>query len=155
MNSIRIVSLLSIALLSAMLISGCPSSLSGSAYSRSQARSAQEVQLGYVESVRDVQIEGTKSGIGTAAGAALGGVAAHSVGDGTVRTLATIGGVLLGGRAGAETEEGVTRQPGLEITVRLDSGRMLAITQAADEPFYPGERVQIITAYDGTMRVAH
>jgi outer membrane lipoprotein SlyB len=155
MNSVRIVSLLIIALLSSMLISGCASSLSGSAYSRSQARSAQEVQLGYVESVRDVQIEGTKSGIGTAAGAALGGVAAHSVGNGTVRTLATIGGVLLGGLAGAATEEGVTRQPGLEITVRLDSGRVLAVTQAADEPFYPGERVRIITAYDGTMRVAH
>ena len=46
-------------------------------------------------------------------------------------------------------------QPGLEITVQLDNGRMLAVTQAADEPFYPGDRVRVLTGYDGTTRVAH
>ena len=52
-------------------------------------------------------------------------------------------------------EENATRQPGLEITVQLDNGRMVAVTQAADEPFYPGDRVRVLIGYDGTTRVAH
>ena len=46
------------------LLAGCPASTSGGAYSREQARTPQEVQLGIVESVREVQIEGTKTPIG-------------------------------------------------------------------------------------------
>jgi len=57
--------------------------------------------------------------------------------------------------AGSAIEENVTRQPGLEITVRLDGGRMTAVTQAADESFRPGDRVRVLTSYDGTARVAH
>ena len=61
----------------------------------------------------------------------------------------------MGGVAGSAIEESVTRQPGLEITVRLDSGRMISVTQAADEPFYRGDRVRLLTSDDGTARVAH
>lgn len=139
--------------LGTFLLSGCASSLSDSAYSRSRAGTAQQVELGYVESVRPVLIEGTKSNIGTAAGAALGGVAGGSVDGGTARTLAIIGGTLLGGLAGAAAEEGVTRQRGLEITVRLDNGRMIAVTQGASGQFSPGQRVRVLTSYDGAIRV--
>lgn len=137
------------------VLSGCPASLSGNAYSRNQARVAQDVQTGTVQSVRQVLIEGTKSGIGAAGGAALGGIAANTLGGGRGKAAATIGGALLGGVAGAAAEEGVTRQTGLEITVRLDSGRTVAVTQAADVVFSPGERVRVITAADGTSRVTY
>ena len=50
------------------LLSGCPASMSASSYTRDQARSAQDVQYGTVQSVRSVRIEGTKSGAGTLAG---------------------------------------------------------------------------------------
>ena len=59
------------------------------------------------------------------------------------------------GLVGSTIEQNATRQPGLEITVRLDSGRLLAITQAADEPFNRGDRVRLLTGYDGTARIAH
>ncbi|MEE4377100.1 MAG: glycine zipper 2TM domain-containing protein [Candidatus Competibacteraceae bacterium] len=140
-------------LLLGLLISGCAPSLSGSAYSRSQARETQQVQFGTVEGVRNVLIEGTKSGVGTVSGAALGGLAGSTVGGGRGKAAATIGGAVLGGLAGAAAEEGVTRQQGLEITVRLDNGRFIAVTQAADEIFNPGERVRILTGNDGTTRV--
>jgi outer membrane lipoprotein SlyB len=61
---------------------------------------------------------------------------------------------VAGGVAGAAIEEGVTRQKGLEITVKLDNGRMIAITQAADEQFRPGERVRVLTG-GGVTRVTH
>ena len=49
----------------------------------------------------------------------------------------------------------MTAQPGLEITVRLDSGRVIAVTQGMDERFYQGDRVRVLTAPDGTVRVSH
>ena len=138
-----------------LALSGCPASMSGDSYTRGQARQAQDVQLGYVQNVRQVMIEGTKSGVGAISGAALGGLAGSNIGKGNGQIAGAIGGAVLGGVAGAAVEEGVTRQPGLEITVQLDYGRTIAITQAADEPFYPGDRVQVMTGYDGTARVAH
>jgi outer membrane lipoprotein SlyB len=60
----------------------------------------------------------------------------------------------LGGLGGAAAEEAVTRQRGVEITVKLDSGRMIAITQAADEEFKVGERVRVLSG-GGTTRVTH
>lgn len=150
---IQTVKIFLVILLVVSFMVGCASSLSGGAYSRSQTGTSQQVELGYVESVRPVLIEGTKSSIGTATGAALGGVAGGAVDGGTARTLAIIGGVVLGGLAGAATEEGITRQQGQEITVRLDNGRMIAITQGGNEQFMPGQRVRILTAYDGTTRV--
>jgi outer membrane lipoprotein SlyB len=135
------------------LLSGCPASMSASSYTRDQARSAQDVQYGTVQSVRSVQIEGTKSGAGTLAGGAIGGVLGNEVGAGTGRTLATIGGGIAGAVAGSAIEEGVTRQRGLEITVLLDNGRTVAVTQAADESFAPGDRVRVLRDYRGTARV--
>ena len=141
------------ALATVTLLSGCPASMSASSYTRDQARTAQNVEFGIVQSVREVQIEGTKSGIGTLAGGAVGGVLGNEVGAGTGRTLATIGGGLAGAMAGSAIEEGVTRQTGLEITVTLDNGRTMAVTQAADESFVAGDRVRVLTDRTGTARV--
>jgi len=154
-NRYRIVlsALLSVALIS--LLSGCPASLSGSAYTRYQARTLQSVDTGTVTSVRQVLIEGTKSGIGGASGAALGGIAASNIGGGRGQVAASIGGALVGGLAGAAAEEALTRQTGLEIIIRLDTGRSIAVTQAADELFRPGERVQVLYDDYGTARVIH
>lgn len=138
----------------ALVLSGCAPSLSGSAYSRNQARQAQDVEMGIVESVRQVQIEGTKTPIGAAAGAAAGGVGGSHIGGGSGRAVGAIAGAVVGGMAGAAAEEAITRKPGLEITVRLDNGRMIAVVQEADEPFAPGERVRIITG-GGVTRVTH
>lgn len=137
-----------------VLLGGCAGSMSGGAYSRGQARQAQEVQLGVVESVRQVQIEGTKTPIGAGAGAVVGGIAGSNIGGGKGSTVGAVIGAVAGGVAGAAVEEGVTRKPGLEITVKLDNGRMLAITQEADESFHPGERVRILSG-GGVTRVTH
>ncbi len=141
-------------LFSSVFLAGCPASTSGGAYSREQARTPQEVQMGVVESVREVQIEGTKTPIGPAAGAVVGGVAGSSIGHGKGSTIGAVVGAVAGGLAGAAIEEGVTRTKGLEITVKLDSGKLMAITQAADETFRPGERVRVLTG-GGVTRISH
>lgn len=155
MRLMKTTATVAVVLAASLVLSGCPASMSGGAYSRDQAREAQEVRLGYVESVRQVLIEGTKSGVGAVSGAALGGVAGSTIGRGRGQVAGAIGGAVLGGLAGSAIEENATRQPGLEITVQLDNGRMVAVTQAADEPFYPGDRVRVLIGSDGTTRVAH
>ncbi len=155
MRLMKTTATMAVVLAAGLVLSGCPASMSGGAYSRNQAREAQEVRLGYVESVRQVLIEGTRSGVGAVSGAALGGVAGSTIGRGRGQVAGAIGGAVLGGLAGSAIEENATRQPGLEITVQLDNGRMVAVTQAADEPFYPGDRVRVLIGNDGTTRVAH
>jgi outer membrane lipoprotein SlyB len=113
--------------------------------------------MGVVEHVREVQIEGTKSGIGTGAGTIIGASAGGNAGGnrGSVgRVVGGVAGAVIGGVAGAMAEEGVTRQKGYEITVKLDSGRMMAIVQAADEDFKVGERIRVLTG-GGVTRVSH
>ncbi|MHB1092935.1 outer membrane lipoprotein [Thiobacillus sp.] len=136
------------------MLGGCASGVGGKDYSRDQTRAVQQVQMGVVESVREVNIEGTKTPIGAGAGAVVGGVAGSTVGSGKGSVVGAALGAVLGGLGGAATEEAVTRQKGVEITVRLDSGRMLAITQAADEEFRVGDRVRILSG-TGATRVSH
>ena len=133
-------------------LGGCAGGLGSSDYSRSQARTAQEVQMGVVVAVRNVKIEGTKTPIGTGAGAVVGGVAGSELGGGRGSLVGAVVGAVAGGLAGSAIEEGVTRQNGLEITVRLDSGRTLAVTQAADEDIRVGDRVRVLSG-NGVTRV--
>lgn len=141
-------------LLLSVFLAACASSNSGSVYSRDEARKTQTVRMGVVESVRQVRIEGTKSPVGTVAGGAVGGIAGSSIGHGRGSAVGAVLGAVVGGLAGSAAEEGVTRKDGLEITVKLDSGNMLAIVQEADETFTPGERVRLIES-GGTTRVSH
>ena len=149
MNKIKFVGVL---LVMATTLGGCASSMSSGAYTRSQARQVQEVQMGVVDSVRQVQLEGTKTPVGTIAGAAVGGIAGSNIGGGKGSTVGAIVGAVAGGLAGSAIEEGVTKKNGLEITVKLDNGRMIAVTQEADEDIRPGDRVRVLSG-SGVTRV--
>lgn len=153
MNSLNKI-MTSILLATAVGLGGCASGVGGKDYSRAQTRSAQEVQMGIVESVREVNIEGTKTPIGAGAGAVVGGVAGSTVGKGKGSVVGAAVGAVLGGLGGAAAEEVITRQKGVEITVKLDSGKLMAVTQAADETFKVGDRVRVLTG-GGATRVSH
>jgi len=143
--------------LGAMLLglAGCTSNLSGDTYSRDEARRVQTVRLGTIESLRPVQIEGTKTPIGAGAGAVIGGIGGSSVGGGRGSAVAAVIGAVAGGMLGAAAEEGLTRTQGVEITVREDDGSLRAYVQEVqpNEIFRVGDRVRILTV-NGTSRVA-
>ena len=145
---------LSVMLLVIVGLSACATSNSGSVYKRDEVRQAQVVKTGVVESVRQVQIEGTDGIIGAVAGGAVGGVAANSIGKGKGKSLATVIGAVAGALAGKMAEEEFTKKDGLEITVQLDNGSLIAIVQEADEAFHPGERVRLLES-GGVTRVTH
>ena len=130
----------------AAILGGCAPSQSGNVYSRDQVRQEQSVRMGVVDSVRHVQIEGTRSGVGPAAGAVVGGVAGSTVGHGRGSAVGAVLGSVAGGVAGQAAEQAGTRRNGVEITVKLDNGNMVAITQEADNTaFYPGDRVRVLS----------
>lgn len=147
--------LIAILMASAALLAGCASSLSGDTYSRDEARKVQVVRMGTIEALRPVKIEGTKTPIGSATGAVIGGVAASGVGGGRGSTVAAVIGAVAGGMIGAAAEEGLTRTQGVEITVREDDGVIRAYVQALspNETFHVGDRVRI-TSVKGTYRVS-
>ncbi|HHJ16922.1 MAG TPA: hypothetical protein ENJ80_09515 [Gammaproteobacteria bacterium] len=149
-------SVLVLLLLATSGLVGCASSLTGESYSRSEARTVQQVEYGTIEYLRPVNIEGTKTHVGSGAGALVGGLAGSTVGGRTTGRIMAVIGAVAGGMAGAAIEEGVTRTHGVEITVRLDNGRSIAIVQrlAPNERFAVGERVRVITGGQNA-RVAH
>lgn len=136
-------------------LAGCATgSSSGGVYSRSQTRQEQTVRMGVVESVRQVTIEGEKGPVGAVTGAVVGGYAGSNVGSGRGSELATVLGAVAGGLAGSAIEGKVTSKAGLEITVKLDNGQLIAVTQEADEEFRPGDRVRVLSG-GGATRVSH
>ena len=142
-----------VAVFALLVLGGCAQGLGSGAYSRTEARRAMTVQFGTIESVRGVQLEGTKTPIGSVAGAAVGGITGSTIGGGRGQAVATVIGAVAGGLAGSAVEEGATRTPGVEVTVRLDNGQFLAVVQADEgEGFRPGERVRILRD-GGTTRV--
>ena len=144
-----------IALGGLLLMGACVPPVSGRDYGWYDARQPMLVERGVVDTVRHVELQGTQSGTGAAAGAMAGAVAGSAVGQGSGSALASVAGAILGGLAGNAIEKGATTRKGLEITVRMDDGRLLAIVQGDDVPFYPGDEVEVLPAPNGTARVRH
>jgi len=138
-----------------VLLSACaaPSS-SGTVYSASEARREQIVRMGVVESVREVSIQREPSGVGTIAGAVVGGIAGSDIGKGKGSSVGSVLGAVVGGMAGSAIENQTKLVKGFELTVRLDSGELRAYVQEADEQFKPGDRVRLVST-GGTVRVTH
>lgn len=154
MNKMKSI-LLTCSLIGVMGMTGCamrPNS--ANVYQSYQTQGEQSVRMGRVESVRHVTIKAGQTGIGTIGGAALGGLAGSTIGQGRGSIAAAIGGAIAGGLIGQQLEQGSNTKPGLEITVRLDDGGLVAITQDADEPFYVGDRVRLLSDR-GVTRVTH
>ena len=142
-------------ILTFLLASCYPQELTGDTYSRNEAGQAQTVKRGTVESVRYVKLQGGSSD-GTIIGGIAGGVLGNQVGGGSGRTLATLGGAGLGAVAGGATEQKIKNRQGVELTVDLDGGRTISVTQEANprESFSVGDRVRVIYG-SGRARVSH
>ena len=137
------------------LMAGCASpGLGGGNYTRSQVRGEQTVRLGVVENVRDVIIDSRDTGTGTVAGAAIGGLAGSTVGGGyKANAVGAIAGAVVGGIIGNSVEKNANDRHGVEVTVRLEGGKLIAITQEKDEEFRVGDRVRILSG-QGATRVS-
>lgn len=144
------------------LLAGCAASphtggLGSGDYVRAQARTAQQVERGVIESTRAVTIDagatGASSAVAPVVGAVAGGALGSTVGKGKGKTVATVLGALGGAAVGSAVQQAGNTVKGIEITIKLPN-RSLVVTQA-DEGirFRPGDRAKVIN--DGrTYRVA-
>jgi outer membrane lipoprotein SlyB len=146
---------LACAALGALLTGGCAYNGGASDYRAYETRGEQSVRFGIVESVREVRIDPRDTGVGTAGGAVLGGLAGSNVGGGNGQIAGAIGGAILGGIIGQNVEKAANERRGVEVTVLLDSGKYIAVVQEADQDFRPGDRVRILTGRLGHTRVTH
>jgi outer membrane lipoprotein SlyB len=138
----------------ALLAAACAYPAGSRDYRGYQVMGEQSVRFGVVESVRDVRLHTPESGVGTAGGAVLGGIAGSNVGGGTGQVAGAVGGAILGGILGSQIEHSASERPGIEVTVLLDSGKYISVVQEADEGFRPGDRVRVLSGR-GTTRVTH
>lgn len=153
---------LATALAAAATMTGCASTMAGDPYySSNSARQydqrnvgGQYVSYGVVESVRGVALQ-RRDGVGSGAvvGAVVGGLLGNQIGSGSGRTAATVGGAVAGGYIGDKIQDNRNYENGLEVVVRLDNGRRVAVIQNSDYRFYEGQRVKVVGS-DSDSRVA-
>lgn len=116
--------------------------------------SVPEIQTGMVTGVKNVTVLGKRSSVGRTAGRTVGSIAGGAIGSGYGSIAGSIFGSMVGGAAGSKADENLQRKPGLEITVRLDNGQHVTVTQLADKPFQSGQRVKLVMK-DGKAQVEH
>ncbi len=82
-------------------------------------------------------------GLGTLAGAAVGGLLGHQVGGGTGRTVATAAGAAGGAYVGYEMEKRRKAGEIYKVTIRMDDGTTQSFAQENAPQLNPGDRVRI------------
>ena len=106
-----------------------------------------------VLSVTPVTLQGRDSGVGTVAGAVVGGIAGSNVGGPRTGGIVGVAGAVVGGLIGNAVEKDATQRPGVEIMLQLKNGDRRAVTQAAGpDAFAVGEPVILVTT-GGRTRV--
>jgi|DEB19_MinimDraft_3_1074340.scaffolds.fasta_scaffold20477_2 outer membrane lipoprotein SlyB len=133
--------------------SGCTFPSSRRTVPAAQANVLQRSELGVVTSVRDVNIEGSKGQIGLYGGGVVGGALA-SGGKGVTGRVTQAAGAVTGAVVGQAVEEVATRKVAQEITIRLDDGSTVTVTQdVSSGRFMDGDRVRV-TNGGGHARVS-
>lgn len=117
--------------------------------------SAQRVELGTVVAIRTVALQPDNAGgaVGTLAGGMLGSQLGGDSDSFVLHGLGMLGGAVLGGMLGQSAGNQMTGRVGELITVRLENGRMVAVTQAAGQGLQVGQRVQVLYGRGGETRV--
>ncbi len=114
-----------------------------------QRRGYRCADCGTIERVDRIWFERRDSGReGAIAGAIIGGAIGNSAGRRGDRSAATIAGAVIGGLIGREIDRNDGRgrgrgEPGLRLSIRMDSGYWQTIEIAGDMRLYRGDRVRL------------
>lgn len=147
----RNVMLFMAALVASLALAGCETAPYGnSGYSRpapsyGSRGPARCDSCGVVKEVQQVYVEKKSNGtLGAVIGAVAGGILGNQVGKGDGRKAATVAGAVAGGVVGNKV---ATANNGTDvawrITVRLDNGQYVTVTQAEDARVREGDYVQV------------
>ena len=111
--------------------------------SQDQAGKIQSILLGTILDLRSVTIEGNRD-LGSAAGAVIVGDLASD--NDKAPVASGVIGALIGSAVGSEIGSKINEKNAIELTIELDSGRIISIAQEVSEEFsfFEGQRVKII-----------
>lgn len=129
----------------AVLAAGCQGTgdlFGGSSSQQTQPIASNVNGTGTIQSV-DVVPRSQGIGLGTLAGAAVGGIIGNQVGGGTGRTVATAAGAAGGAYVGSEVEKRRKSGEIYKVTIRMDDGTTQSFAQEAAPTIQQGDRVQI------------
>ena len=104
----------------------------------------QRIEYGVVDRIdlfRDGQSAPT--GLGAILGGVAGGVIGHQIGDGLGNAAATIAGAVGGALVGSHIEHANARDR-YRVTVRLDDGARLQVTEVGEGQLRVGDRVRVV-----------
>lgn len=127
-------------------LTACTPDISAGSYTTNQVGAASETQSGTIINATPVKVSGSRTeGVGTLVGALAGGVAGSAIGgSGRANALGAIGGAVLGGAAGNMAEGHMTKQTGMQYSVRLSNKRIVTVTQGMEPVLAVGQRVLVI-----------
>lgn len=97
---------------------------------------------GVVRRIESYRSDRRSSGGGAVAGAIVGGLLGNQVGKGDGRTAATVAGAVAGGFAGNSIERH-SNQTYYDISIKMDDGRRVVVTQTKLRSVREGSRVMI------------
>ncbi len=131
----------------ALLSAGCESlgnlGSSGSSQVQTQPIASNVNGTGTIQAV-EVVPRSQGLGLGTLAGAAIGGVLGHQVGGGTGKTVSTVAGAAGGAYVGHEMEKRRRSDNQIyKVTIRMDDGTTQSFAQEAEPTIRQGDRVTI------------
>lgn len=137
-----------------LLVLGC-SSNGEQSYSRDEANRIQTTLTGTIIAIEKVNVDGASSWKGTLTGSVLGGVLGSTIGSGWGRVIASAAGSIAGAFAGAATEEQLTKDRGLKITIEQDDGNTFAVIIIPEkgQHFNIGQHVKVVTSTSGKAEV--
>jgi len=141
-----------VALLASLGLAGCatqqPYGVRHDGYAQGQRydrRGDRCQQCGVVQDVQQVYVQKNSNGtLGAVLGAVAGGLLGNTVGKGDGRKAATVAGAVAGGVVGNQVGK---RSDGAEtawqVSVRLDNGQYVTVTQRADPGVRRGDYVEV------------
>tara|TARA_B100000925_G_scaffold272386_1_gene236287 strand:- start:85 stop:546 length:462 start_codon:yes stop_codon:yes gene_type:complete len=111
--------------------------------SQDQAGKIQTILLGTILDLRLVTIEGDRD-LGSAAGAIIVGDLASD--NDKAPVASGVIGALIGSAVGSEIGSKINEKNAIELTIELETGRIISIAQEVSDEFsfYEGQRVKII-----------
>lgn len=123
-----------------------PANPTGNVYPQTSGVYTQYGVVQSIELVQQVTTGDNTLGVGTVAGALIGGVLGHQVGSGDGNTAATVLGAAGGAYAGHQIEKNNNTQQSVnayKFTVRMENGSYLAVVQTTNPDIRVGDRVQL------------
>lgn len=131
-----------LALIGALTLGACATDNSPNYRDSPSTQYSEYTEYGVVQHIEFVDRSNGGIGLGTVAGAVVGGVAGNQFGAGQGRTAATVLGAAGGAYVGHELENRQDRDV-YKITVRMDDGSRRTLTQNTNSRLSVGDRVRI------------